>query len=117
MLGGKTFSALLRRKLSWTITESFHFTLNLVLLCEVGLIPRFVGSLLSIGRIQGNNHAARFLRLRKSGPVAKPIGKEQQHTWLAPGVLPIHVYSARDGEERGQIYGRYRHSEGTVFDG
>ena len=33
------------------------------------------------------------------------------------GRLPIYVYSARDGEERGQIYGRYRHSEGTVFDG
>ena len=38
-------------------------------------------------------------------------------SWFAPGVLPIHVYGARDGEERGQIYGRYRHSEGTVFDG
>ena len=38
-------------------------------------------------------------------------------SWFAPGVLPIYVYSARDGEQRGQIYGRYRHSEGTVFDG
>jgi hypothetical protein len=38
-------------------------------------------------------------------------------SWFAPGVLPIYVYSACDGEERGQIYGRYRHSEGTVFDG
>ena len=36
---------------------------------------------------------------------------------VGSGVLPIHVYSARDGEQRGQIYGRYRRSEGTVFDG